>query len=140
MRTRQLLPLIVLCAALVAPASAAAATGFRVLKVGETGKSGGITGFRATFSARPQRAGAADVGNYAMEGVTAKGSRVPIQLDSVTFEGAKRRVRVSPTAPLPPTGLARLGVQGAGGTGRGPRPRGGQPDRGRPAVRLPRRP
>src|SRR3954447_3635191 len=116
MRTRQLLPLIVLCAVLVAPASAAAATGFRVPKVGETGKSRGITGFRATFSAAPRRAGAADVGNYGMEGVTAKGARVPIQLDRVTFEGAKRRVRVATTAPFAQTRFARIVIRVAGGT------------------------
>src|SRR4051794_22946173 len=117
MRTRQLLPLGVLCGFLAVPAAAPAATGFRAVKVGETGRSRGITGFRVTFSAAPQRASAVDVGNYGMEGVTPSGAREPIELARVRYEGAKRRVRVVAKTAFAQTRYARIVIRIAGGTG-----------------------
>ena len=86
--------------ALAAPAGAHAATGPHVVKLGETGKSRGITGFRATFDRRMNRARASDVGNYKLFGITKRGLRMQIGLRSAVYERKAHRVRVVAATPF----------------------------------------
>src|SRR2546421_321577 len=114
---RHVLCLTLAGSALAAQAGAAAATGPRVTRLGETGASRGISGFRVTFDRAIDRARARRVGNYVLVGVSKGGRRTRIGLRSAASEAAGHRVKVTAVRTFNQRQFRRLEFRLRGGPG-----------------------
>jgi hypothetical protein len=109
-RRRLSLAVAVVAASLVAVPTAWG-KGVMALKVGETGKSRGITGFRAAFSGRLDKQSAQKVRNYAFVGTRPDGTRARIALRSARYLPRRRAVRVRVAEPFEQTNFTKLRIQ-----------------------------
>jgi hypothetical protein len=107
---------LALCA-VAAPPSAAAAAGPLVTKLGETGASRNISGFRVTFDRAMDATRAGRVGNYVLVGVDRYGQRTRIGLLSAASEAAGRRVKITAVQPFNQRQFRRLEIRLRGGPG-----------------------
>src|SRR4051794_35811623 len=118
----------VLMFAVLVAAPGASAKSLTVVKVGETGKSRGITGFRATFSKALNRRRAQKVRNYRFVGVAANGRQIRIALRSAKYIPRRHAVRVKVKAPFTQTLFQQLRIRFKGRRGGLTAKRGGRLD------------